>query len=225
MTLHTYIPEGYERIKVVDDAYAFLTTDFAPHANVVLYPRTLRHDYHALAEQMARYFDLGEEELFIKYSERHSLEEFRGTLECAEMRAALDHILWDMEFLHTAEIRTHLRLLTRYKIHADTYKFHVDGLEQDFDRYMSCYTPPVTQFIRNEDVIKVSGHDAIYREGAPVYQFGVGDIWKSRVRNKPRGLCASALDDILKRKERRAFVHRAQISEKPRLILVGDRRL
>ncbi len=225
MTEHNYIPEGYERIKVVDDLFSFFTTNFAPNANVVLYPRALDADFNGLAEQMAAFFDLQDEEIFIKYSEREKLGDFRKGITDDGIRTALEIILNDMECLYSARVKTHFRLLQNYKIHKDTYTFHVDGLEQDFDRFMVCYNDPVTQFVKNEDVMKIKGHDAYCKEGAPIYQFKAGDMWKSRVRNKPKSKADEFLDGLFREKEKRAFVHRAQYSKNPRIMVVGDKGL
>ena len=225
MTVNNYIPEGYDRIKVVGDLWAFLATDFAPTANVVLYPRNLDGDFDALAEKMAVYFDLGKEEIFIKYSERKKIEVFRETLDDAALVQCVDTILQDMEFFYSARVKIHMRLLTGYTQDLRTHDFHVDGLEQDFDRFMTCYNDPVTQYIRNDDVIDVCGHDVVYRDDAPIYQFRTGDIWKSRVRNKPKSRADMVFEKVMKIKEKRAFVHRAQRSKVPRLMMVGDMRL
>lgn len=225
MTEHNYIPEGYERIKVVGDLCAFLEEDFAPTANVVLLQRRLKGDFDTLAEKMAIYFDLGEEEIFIKYSERDKIEAFQKTLNDSALVRCVDTILQDMEFFYSARVKIHMRLLTGYTQDVRTHDFHVDGLEQDFDRFMTCYNDPVTQFIRNDDVLDVSGHDVVYRDDAPIYQFRTGDIWKSRVRNKPKSRADMVFERIMKVKEKRAFVHRAQRSSSPRLMVVGDRRL
>lgn len=225
MTQMNYIPEGYDRIKVVGDMLSFLTTDFAPKANVVLYPRDIQGPYDRLAEKMAEHFDLGEVELFIKYSEKGQIIEFRETLDDEELIQATNVILDDMEFFYSSNVKTHMRLLTTYTEHKGTYDFHVDGLEQDFDRYMTCYNAPVTQFVRNEDVISVCGHDAKCRENAEIFQFKVGDIWKARVRNKVKNTADTFLEKLLRTKENRAFVHRAPRSSHPRLMVVGDRRL
>ncbi|PCI99720.1 MAG: hypothetical protein COB14_05915 [Alphaproteobacteria bacterium] len=225
MTEHNYIPEGYERIKVVGDLCAFLEADFAPVANIVLLQRRLNGDFDALAEKMAAYFDLGEDEIFIKYSERDKIEAFQETLGDPALARCVDVILQDMEFFYSARVKIHMRLLTGYTQDVRTHDFHVDGLEQDFDRFMTCYNDPVTQFIRNDDVIDVSGHDVVYRDDAPIYQFCAGDVWKSRVRNKPKSRADMVFERIMKVKEKRAFVHRAQISTTPRLMVVGDKRL
>ncbi|PCJ97553.1 MAG: hypothetical protein COA45_09830 [Zetaproteobacteria bacterium] len=225
MTVNNYIPEGYDRIKVVGDLCAFLEEDFAPAANVVLLPRTLNGDFDTLAQKMAVHFDLGEEEIFIKYSEREKIGAFKDTLDDTALIRCVDTILHDMEFFYSARVKIHMRLLTGYTQDTRTHDFHVDGLEQDFDRFMTCYNDPVTQFIRNDDVIDVSGHDVVYRDDAPIYQFHTGDIWKSRVRNKPKGRADMVFERVMKVKEKRAFVHRAQRSRTPRLMVVGDLRL
>ncbi len=225
MTQINYIPEGYDRIKVVGDLLSFLTTDFAPKANVVLYQREIKGPFDRLADKMAKYFDLGAAEIFIKYSEKDKIEEFQATLEDEELIHASNMILNDMEFFYSARIKTHMRLLTTYTEHKGTHDFHVDGLEQDFDRYMTCYNDPVTQFVKNEDVIRVSGHDAICKKDAQIFQFNVGDIWKARVRNKIKNTADTFLEKIRSVKENRAFVHRAQRSNRPRLMVVGDKRL
>ncbi len=203
---------------------SFLTTDFEPKANVVLFQRDISGDFDRLAALMAVHYGLEEEEIFIKYSERDEILAFRETLD-DDLKPCVDLILNDMEFFYSSGIKTHMRLLTNYKIHQGTYEFHVDGLMQDFDRYMTCYTEPVTQFIRNEDVVQVNGHDVICKPDAEIFGFCVGDIWKSRVRNKAKNSADTFLEKMLRVKEGRAFVHRAQKSDKPRLMVVGDKRV
>lgn len=225
MTYLDYIPDCYDRIKVVEDSYAFLDADFEPRANVILYPRRIVGAFDRLAEYMADYFELDENEIFIKYSERSQIEDFKDTLTDIDLITATEKILRDMEFLYSAKIKTHMRLLTTYTTHAATYRFHVDGLDQDFDRYMTCYTAPVTQFVRNDDVVRVSGHDALCRKGAKIYEFKVGDMWKARVRNKPKNKLGTVIEKMMRTKENRAFVHRAPHSSSPRLMVVGDKSL
>lgn len=229
MTLQDYIPQGYDKIKIVDNACAFLNEGFAPVANVVLYPRQIvggvEADFKALSAMMADYFNLEEREVFIKYSEIEQINAFRDTLNDDGLDRALSIILEDMTFLYYAGVKVHLRLLKTYTDNPDTYRFHVDGLDQDFDRYMTCYHAPVTQFIRNDDVIKIAGHDVLYREDAPIYQFKVGDFWKTRVRNKPKNKVVDMICALGRVKERQAFVHRAPYADYPRLMLVGDHRI
>jgi len=131
----------------------------------------------------------------------------------------------DMDFFHFSEARPHLRLLTGYIKDSTIHEFHVDGKEQDFDRYMTCYNDPVTQFICNRDVRSVSGHKVEYNADAEIYGFRPGDIWKQRVRNKKKNFIQDALIDALNLKASRAFVHRAPRSDEPRLMMVGDYRL
>ncbi len=226
MTQLDYIPEGYELIKVVDDLFSFFTTDFEPKANIVLLPRSLRGDFDVLAAEMARFFNLTDGELFVKYSERSKIEEFQNNLENEDLHSAVDVILSDMECLYSARVKTHMRLIVNeYKEHYNVHDFHVDGLNQDFDRFITCYNAPVTQFVRNDDVVAVSGNNVEINPDAPIYQFAVGDMWKARVRNKQRNSADNFLEKLLRDKERRAFVHRAIRSETPRLMVVGDKRL
>lgn len=220
-----YIPAGYEGIKVVGDLCALLQTDFGPLANVILYPRRLRGDFDALSQRMAEHFELAEEEIFIKYADRHKLEDFGKTLEKGPLKAALDVVLTDMEFFYHSGARPHVRILKAYTEDLTTHDFHVDGVMQNFDRFMTCYNNPVTEYVRNGDVLKVTGHKAICRPDAPVFSFRPGDIWKQRVRNKTGGKLGKIIRAILGTDRRRAFVHRAARSDAPRLILVGDRRL
>lgn len=225
MTQLDYIPEGYDLIKVVDDLFSFFTTDFEPKANAVLFPRQLSGDFDKLAVLMAEYFELDNTEIFIKYSERDKIEEFQRSLDDEDMSDLVDILLTDMECLYSARVKTHMRIVTTYKEHSDTHAFHVDGLDQDFDRFMTCYNSPVTQFVRNDDVLAVSGNDVTLKPDAPVYQFQCGDMWKARVRNKSKGTADKFLEKLFREKENRAFVHRAIPSDNPRLIVVGDKRL
>ena len=222
MTVKNYIPEDYDRIKVVPDICALLTEDFEPKANVILMPRRLPGDFDALAQVMAVSFGLAEDEIFIKYKDREKLEAFGETLKDEELQRGLAMILADMEFFKTAGARTHMRLLRGYSDKSGTHDFHVDGLNQDFDRLMTCYNAPVTQFVRNDDVVSVDGHKAVIRDDAPVYEFRPGDIWKQRVRNKKPETMAERLKAMAENKVKRAFVHRAQKCSHPRLMTVGD---
>jgi hypothetical protein len=222
MTEKNYIPEDYDRIKVVPDICSLLTEDFEPKANIILYPRRLQGDFDRLAFVMGAYFNLGKDEIFIKYKERDKIIEFGNKLEQEDLQNTLEIILTDMEFFHSAGARTNLRLLRNYSEQSGTHDFHVDGNNQDFDRLMVCYNNPVTQYVKNDDVISVEGHKAIVRKGAPIYAFRPGDVWRQRVRNKkPEGFF-DMLKGAVENKAKRAFVHRAQKSDRPRLMLVGD---
>lgn len=222
MTEKNYIPEAYDRIKVVDDIYSFLHEDFEPKANLVLYPRRIQGDFDALAQHMAHHFALEEEEIFIKYKDRSKIDDFRKTLGDQKLARCVGLILDDMEFFHHYGARPHFRILKTYKADATTHDFHVDGLLRNFDRIMTCYNEPVTQFIRNHDVLSVSGHKVKHKPDAPIFEFKVGDIWKSRVRNKPRGIFKDIIRRFSSEDRARAFVHRAQKSVHPRIMMVAD---
>lgn len=224
MAQKAYIPEGYHGVKVVGDLCAFWQEDFGNLANVVLYPRRLQGDFDALAKIMAEYFSLGKDEIFIKYSERQKLEEFSDTLTDEDLKRCVNIILNDMAFIFHAGARTHMRLVRSYSEESGTHNFHVDGMQQDFDRIMTCYNNPVTQYLRNSDVLSINGHRVKYRLGAEVYAFRPGDIWRQRVRNKKRGKFQEFVHKVTQEDRRRAFVHRAERSLHPRLMVVGDLR-
>lgn len=225
MMQKNYIPQAYARIKVVEDLYAFLTTDFEPVANIVLFPRRLRGDFDALAEKMASSFNLQDQEIFIKYQERQTLVDFQETLDDQGLKQAMDIILQDMECLDSAGIKSHFRLLIGYSKDKTTHDFHVDGLLRDFDRYMTCYNNPVTEYIRNDDVLKVQGHKAYYKPESPVYTFRPGDFWKARVRNKRSNPILKFWRLVTREYQKRAFVHRAPRSDHPRIMVVGDKKI
>lgn len=223
MTENNYIPEGYHGIKVVRDLFSLINEDFDPVANVVLCSRDVEGDFDALAREAAQYFNLGKEEIFIKYKEREKLVEFQSSLHDEGLIACVERILWDMDFLHSAGVRPHFRLLKFYTADKTTHQFHVDGLEQDFDRYMTCYNAPVTEYVRNDDVLSVYGHRALCKPEAQIYHFRVGDIWKARVRNKKSNVMIALWRKMTRQAARRAFVHRAPKSDHPRIMVVGDK--
>jgi hypothetical protein len=222
MTGKNYIPADYDRITVVGDLCSLLSEDFGTRGNVVLYPRRLAGDFDALARVMAAYFNLGKDEIFIKYKENEKLLAFRDVLENENLLRCLDIILADMEFIQSTGARTTLRLLRGYSEASGTHEFHVDGLNQNFDRMFTCYNDPVTEYVRNDDVLSVDGHKAVVRDDAVIYSFHAGDIWKQRVRNKKEQSLLGVLKGVMEDKAKRAFVHRAQRSKHPRLMLVGD---
>ena len=224
MKQNNYIPEAYDRIKVVRDVYAFLATDFEPKANVVVYPRRIKGNFDLLAEKMADFFSLEDEEIFIKYSDADKIRDFQKTVLNQPLSKLVDLVLADMEFLYSSRVKTHMRLLTHYTEDPRVHRFHIDGELQDFDRYMTCYNRPVTQYVKNEDVLLMNGHHAHVKPNATVYEFKPGDLWKARVRNKPKGLVRKVKNAVMDEKKR-GFVHRAQASQKPRLMVVGDKSL
>lgn len=224
MAEQNYIPADYEGLKVVDNLCSLLETEFGSFANVILYPRRFNLDFDRLANLLASYFDLQKEEIFIKFSQKQKLERFMQTLEDPEMVRCMKIILTDMDFFHNAGARPHFRILRTYASDEKTHDFHVDGLNQNFDRFMTCYNEPVTQFVKNSDVLKIQGHKAFCKDEAVVYQFRAGDIWKQRVRNKTLNPFYRFIKKLFQIERRRAFVHRAQRSENPRIMLVGDLR-
>lgn len=222
MTQNNYIPADYDRIKVVPDIYSLLNEDFGAKANLILHPRRLAGDFDALALVMAAFFNLGRHEIFIKYKDRDRLLEFGETLENPAFIAPLEIILDDMEFFHAAAGRVTFRLVRKYQSLDGVHDFHIDGLNQDFDRIMCCYNDPVTEYVRNDDVLSIEGQTATVREGAPVFRFRPGDLARQRIRNKKTPGVLGLLRGITDNKVQRAFVHRAQKSNHPRLMLVVD---
>lgn len=202
-----YIPADYNRIKIVGSLTELFNTPFGD-ANCILFPRTLTGDFNALSREIAK----------------TGLSKFlkRANAMPPELAAEEAQVKNDMQALKGAFNRlvfgskVQLRLEKKYKLDREhsVLNFHIDGTSKPkMGRILCNYTAPVTEWIRNEDAVegKVRGYFEA-REGAPVYSFGVGDIWRQSCRSR-------AMD---------GFIHRAPESVKdikrsdpPRLILIG----
>ncbi len=221
-----YLPENYDRIKVVETPIALLSEKFGWRANVVMCPRQLAGDFDGLARDMEQHFQTGGLQKKFKPEDREALRAFRAALADPEKVRALDAVLADMEFMIKSGAQTHLRLLKGYSELSGTHNFHIDGnvggKGQDIDRYIACYNDPVTGFVRNDDVIRINGDQAECKPDAKVYSFRPGDMWKQRVRNGDDNILIEIFRELTNDKKTRGFVHRAEESDHARLMLVGD---
>lgn len=221
-----YLPENYDRIKLVDSPKALLSEKFGWRANVVICPRTLSGNFDELANRMEKFFQTGGMQKKFKPDDIPVLKHFRRTLEDPQLQEALDNIMADMAFMEKSGAKTHLRLLKGYSAISGTHNFHIDGYVgskgQDIDRYISCYNTPVTEFVRNDDVIRISGDQAECKPDTKVYSFHPGDMWKQRVRNGGDNILVDIFRSITDDKRSRGFVHRAASCDHARLMLVAD---
>jgi hypothetical protein len=205
-----YIPNDYTGIKVVGSLSEVFNTPFGP-ANAVVFPRKLTADFNALARGL-------KEQLHItnKGRQQHTLSYHELAVRAQSMNAAAQEavavVLADMKEMESLGLKAKLRVVSPagYKFRI-AHHFHED-IEKPtaLGRILCCYNDPVTDWLRNEDAVRVSGQRYEARDSALIQSFRTGDIWKQMPRNS-LGIPP--------------FIHRAGYdphSDMPRLVLAAD---
>jgi hypothetical protein len=101
-----------------------------------------------------------------------------------------------------------LRLITKENDDRSTDEFHLDGGKW---RLMCCYNEPVTEWVRNEDVIGYEELNIQIRPGTEIFTFMPGDVWMHACQDTGK-------QDL--------FIHRGhtpELGEPPRLLTVVDK--
>ena len=202
-----YIPADYPRIKIVGSLTELFNAEFGD-ANCILFPRSLSGDFNALAREMAK---IG----VSKFLKRENAMPSELAAEEAQVKSDIEAVkrAYQRPLLGT---KWQLRLERKYKLDAQhsVLNFHIDGtIKPKLGRVLCNYTAPVTEWIKNED----AEPDAVRgyfkeREGATIYELGVGDIWRQSCRSRK-------MDGFIHRTP--AAVRDRTKSDPPRLILVG----
>jgi hypothetical protein len=182
MSRPRYIPANYKRIQVVGSLTELFNASFGGPAeiNCILYPRRLSGDFNALAAELAGIRSRHIEDILSEYSEdiNSGLAKAAGTI-LEDMRAIRSE-------LEKAETYSGLDL--RIERRGNPYPgespwaLHKDGAHNaSLGRILCCYTDPVTEWARNEDVQtwKV-GLYKLKPEGK-INRFRPGDIWRLSV--------------------------------------------
>lgn len=209
-----YIPEDYNGIKMVDSFEAMLSEPFG-HASAVLLPRSLSGDFNALAQVMGRkgYWRAP----LMRVEKRDDLRK--------NFPQEIDLLREDIRMLRGVSAQHYLDLRvskdSNWREDRAPHAFHSDGCRNaHFGRVLCCYNDPVTEWIRREDAIPRDSHEGTFekREGAPLYRFKAGDIWRLASRTGGDGnVCGRPL-----------FIHRTPPSirdrkeeDPPRMVLVA----
>lgn len=213
---------GPDSVAVVDSIEGLFSCRRKPAENIVLLPRPISGCFNDLAFWLLkqnRWHDtlVADKSHYMETIYKvEDLDTFakNDTMEWPE---ELDQIRDDMRVMQKAVgYRAELRVVRGRGYHPETHRFHVDGgayrsALQAVDRVMCCYNKPTTEWVRKEDAIALpapSGFQCFEKKkDAPVFHFGVGDIW--------RQACVGDRSD--------ALVHRAADTgphDPPRLLVV-----
>ncbi len=199
------------RIQVVGSLTEVFNTPYDPY-NCVIFPRTLKADFNALAKGLGEQLNLSRS---VRNSHELSLHELAlrvGSLN-SEAQAAGQIVVADMREIEKFGIDPKLRVISpagyKFKI---AHAFHEDReKDTEYGRVLCCYVEPVTESIRNEDAVPAGSQKYAAKENAPIMVFQPGDIWKHIARNN-RGVPP--------------FIHRVghghQPPAQPRLVLAAD---
>lgn len=217
-----YIPKDYNRILVVGSLADFFNTQFTPAVNCILHPRRLSGDFNALAQAIARdawKMDSRESYDFTLPHFEAATKKLRRANDGAGAAAKI--VLADMKTMMKRHHRKDISLrFIKEKAYAaastDVKNFHADNVDYPLGRILCAYNDPVTEFIRNEDAVKLERGEYSAREGAPVYGFASGDLWRQTGRQSQY--------DPESYKGLEPFIHRAprwRAGNAPRLLLVA----
>ncbi len=197
MSRPDYIPADYKRITVVKSLSGLFRASFNAEKNCFLYPRRLKGDFNALAAALAgtvqEKCSRGRETFFA-----YELEDIAANLDNPGAVSAIETVLEDLKAIDSAfprMLNSTLRLVWEkgYDSKSTIDQFHADGTYYPMGRICCSYTDPVTEFIRNEDAVPVRPRYYEARDGARIYSFQPGDIWRmtgmdNSKRHKDEGL-------------------------------------
>lgn len=221
-----YIPADYKRIKVASSLSELFNEKFGgpDGVNAVLLPRTLSHDFNALArwlegtEYIKNFRPNQYEGSQYPYFNVPRLYASKKHMK-PDMAAAVDVIIQDMDAASDKTMRAELRLVRLGRGPDMLHHDNVASFNSMMGRFMCCYNGPVTEGVRNEDTVPVVYESALasvnhysLKEGAEIFSFRPGDLW--------RQLSTPNLKDVAP-----PYIHRApalRAGDAPRLLLVAS---
>lgn len=145
-----YIPEGYDRILVVESEREFFATELKGRTNCIVSPRSISGDFNALAQQL--YLGLDYHEMFQKRAETYTRLRELAQGEDA-IAVAARQVLYDIAMVEAQGADPDLRIAGVGYYNISTYSLHMDGGNDDegFGTFMCNYTTPTTRWARPED--------------------------------------------------------------------------
>jgi hypothetical protein len=216
-----YIPEDYDRIKVVD-SLAAIAEPFEGPVNCNLFPRRLTENFNALA---ATFLPVQEKRpYFPGFEGARDFEEYLRSTQ-GEARVAGERILQDMQDISALFGDAFLRVVNPvFPYMFPDPCFHGDTVKK---RVLCCYVNPVTRWVRNDQATRKlvphgdgDGFEAedwveLYtpEPGADIRSFAPTDIW-----------CHSGW---VHKEDRPSFAHAVPEKDQvvlPRLLLVAQKR-
>ena len=206
-----YIPQDYDRIEVVESLSDVFKTALDNNHDAVMTPRRLQGDFNRLVDLLLE----NKQDILVSYTRQQFAEATLYTHSDDQLDTAIGHIMRDMIDMESQGYKPRLRVLRNYDPASPVTYFHNDpspGYDHA-ERVLCCYTGPVTEWVRAQDVQKVEYNGVcVTREDAQVFEFKNGDVWKQGFWNE--------------RKPHPCFAHRAPSNPQkaPRLLLVGTKR-
>tara|TARA_B100000953_G_scaffold289628_1_gene273821 strand:- start:5 stop:691 length:687 start_codon:yes stop_codon:yes gene_type:complete len=181
----TELPDKYNRlIQVGSLEEMFSAVESAgSDVNLIVWRRgALEGDFNTLAECLS---DSSSEdksisypELYLKSTDIIQPEDLSLRSDFSAACAAIYKDIKDLAELRPGDVEMHtLRSVGHHGYEeADIHDFHSD---QDYWRFMACYSGLGTEWIKNEDSIKDDTRDGFYyaAEDAAHYHFQEGDVW------------------------------------------------
>lgn len=212
----TIIPKDYDRVvRTGSLAGLFDTAAQADRrVNVVLLRRKISGDFDGLAKAMWMYpgkQDIRSEDMAKKLA--RVFEQQPGL--SRSITDAARRILTDIEDLKPYLNYCHIRKVpVRGYEHESRHPVHDYHADTTGWRLMICYNAPVTEALRQQDVIATDTDSFRMKKGAVPFRFRAGDIWLHSGHARP---------------DTPPFIHRAVINGNrdaaPRLLMVGSPRL
>jgi hypothetical protein len=205
MKKRDYLPQDYNRIKVVDQLEDVFIPDFVREKiNCVLLPRDVRGDFNGLAALLFKNHYSGTKgflrrlhntlanEMHVVLRDKdeiaHNLMQIRDTKWIAEdIRDAASTVFNDVAAIGHYRDYPQLRILKgRSWQNSDIYDFHDDAFAGAHGRTMCCYLA-TTEFLANEDASE-RGKNVLPKKyrinaGATSHRFRSGDIWRQGTRH------------------------------------------
>lgn len=176
-----YIPADYKRIKIVGSLSELFNEQFggSDGVNCILYPRKLMEDFNALARYLQTEIPALEDDKLLDGLAKAAASGIDGIAEAAKA------VFQDIELATAGGATPYFRAVLpgdkSYELQTYLHEDHIGTDEKTVRRgvILTCYTTPVTEYMRQEDVGKKLG-DMFYliKPYTKAFRFGVGDIWR-----------------------------------------------
>lgn len=182
-----YIPEGYDRIAVVDTEEGLFAGELSGRVNCILLPRAISGDFNGLAKELYLYKTYTEQryqhkgELYVRLS--------RIAEEPDQVGQAARVVKGDVDMVRKRGLDDNLRVIDRdfYLDTPSVQNLHMD-IGQDMDdigALMCSYTEPTTGWAMNEECdegLRIYRHDPALvfnlKAGAQRRHFQPGDMFR-----------------------------------------------
>ena len=180
----SYLPNGYDGLKIVKSMHGIITAEFNKHMeyDVLVLPRRLKGDYNGVAQKLSDYIELSQQE-----SDEFTLETFTDILPhlglTQNQQLAATQI--KMDLLQTEDHAPYLFIEgTQYGREEGFSDWHYDDANDEIGmmtRILCSYNRPSTEFLKLCDAIPEGNHHYRQKPNTQHWSAQTQDVTRHRL--------------------------------------------